>query len=440
MKKQIHKAAKFAINNTMIDENALFTVQEIQRHGHQAYIVGGAVRDLLLSKPPKDFDIATSATPEQVRRIFRNSMIIGRRFKLVHVNFRVVNQMRSEKYGRKITELQTIEVSTFRSNHAADTDTSEHGKVLFDNTYGNIAEDAERRDFTVNAMYYDPIKEEIIDYHGGVKDLKKRVLRIIGNPYIRYQEDPVRVLRALRLAVKSGLEIHKETYINFYKAKELLRNEPRGRLYEEMLKILASGYALDVIAELRELKLPKGIFPLLDNLIINPNEHKLAEQIVKKTDERIKNGEETSVSFVLAGLTWQMVYPIWQNELLNTISPYQAMNDALFKNKEVLFANGVTRNSYGQITEQCLFQVELDFPMPKRVGQVMSFPRFRQAMHIYNLRHELGEVDPAIYDWWQRFFVADNEIQKEALIAELKNIVPVRRKPRKRRVKKKIKS
>ena len=201
----------------------------LQENGHKAYVVGGAVRDIIVGQVPKDFDVATSATPEEVRALFRRSRIIGRRFKIVHV----------------MSGPETIEVSTFRAMQAAEsTETDEHGRVLRDNVFGSMAEDATRRDFTVNALYYDPSNETVIDYHHGVADLQQKTLRMIGDPRVRYREDPVRMLRAARLGAKLGLSIDPAARAPTPEMAELLRNVPPARLLEEVAPLLLSGPAV----------------------------------------------------------------------------------------------------------------------------------------------------------------------------------------------------
>src|SRR5919108_1615371 len=220
----------------------------LREAGFQAYVVGGAVRDLLLGIVPKDFDIATDARPEQVKPLFRRAIIIGRRFRLVHV----------------MMGAETVEVSTFR---AADPDTAEkdeHGRVLRDNVFGSQAEDARRRDFSVNALYFDPASEEVVDFHGGLADLKKRVLRVIGEPETRYREDPVRMLRAVRLAAKLGLTLDPQTREPIRSLAPLMERVPPARLFDEMLKLLLSGHASACLRQLREVGLHKGLLPLLD--------------------------------------------------------------------------------------------------------------------------------------------------------------------------------
>lgn len=441
MTKQIISAGTLGLNHSMMDQDALQVIKKLQQNGFSAYVVGGGVRDLLLGKTPKDYDLVTDAEPEKIRRLFgRNSMIIGRRFKIVHVYYERINKDRSERIGKPCRERHILEVSTFRSNTTPDHAVSEHGRILVDNNYGTIDQDAFRRDFTVNALYYDPIAEIIIDYHDGIQDIEKKVLRIIGNPYERYLEDPVRVLRAIRLSEKLGLRIDENTYINFRNVKHLLLNEPKGRLFEEMLKILMSGDTLSVIRELYELKLPRKIFPLFDKLFFVPNPDEFAVKVLERTDARLLNNEDVSLIFILAGMMWPPIYNSWQEELSANAHPRQSLMDAIAKNKDTIFASGISQNLYSSIREVWMLQVDFDLPSMARLDHVPTHGRFRQAWHLFNLRNEFKQIDPVLFEWWNRFMVADENLRTELLI-EMVDLAPPEykkkrksKKPRKRKV------
>src|SRR5690606_13312766 len=249
-KAKLISARVHRIDRKLISQGALKTIEGLQKAGFEAYIVGGAVRDLLLNHRPKDFDVATDATPEEVNRVFRRSRIIGRRFRLVHVMFGP----------------ETVEVSTFRGSHlsdSADADArmTENGRILRDNVFGNQEEDALRRDFTANALYYDPTTENIYDFHHGVADIKAGILRMIGDPVQRYREDPVRMLRAVRLSAKLGLRLDKATEEPIPKLADTLADVPPSRLFDEMLKLFLSGHAIDSANALRQHALHNGLLP-----------------------------------------------------------------------------------------------------------------------------------------------------------------------------------
>ena len=270
----------------------------LQAAGYQAYVVGGAVRDLLLDKIPKDFDVATDATPEEVKRVFRRSRIIGRRFRLVHVMF-----------GEEV-----VEVSTFRRMiEAEDAQTDEHGRLLRDNEFGDQEQDAARRDFTANALFYDPTTQEIYDYHGGYADTRDHLLRIIGDPLVRYREDPVRMLRAVRLSAKLGIKLDAATAAPIAKMKDLLDNVPQARLLDEVLKMLLSGHSLECIQQLRKMNLHHGLLPLLDVILEQPMGEKFIMLALRNTDERLSQDKTVSPAFLFAALLWHEVLAAWKS-------------------------------------------------------------------------------------------------------------------------------
>src|SRR5215831_18126080 len=243
-----YAVAEHGIKRESLSPAALNVAKRLNEAGYSAFVVGGAVRDLLFGIPPKDFDIATDATPEQVKPLFRRAFIIGRRFRLVHV----------------LSGPETVEVSTFRARQPGDEHADEHGRLLSDNVFGSQAEDAIRRDFTINALYFDPSTESVWDYVGGVADVKARRLRLIGDPVTRYREDPVRMLRAARLAAKLGLQIEKKTAAPIPQLAALIQNLPPSRLFDEMEKLLLSGHAVESLKSLRRHGLHHGVLPLLD--------------------------------------------------------------------------------------------------------------------------------------------------------------------------------
>ena len=290
-------AARFGVSNEGVSGGAMQVIERLQGKGYLAFIVGGAVRDLLLGFKPKDFDIATNATPEQIKPLFRRAFIIGRRFRLVHV----------------LAGAETIEVSTFRAaQDSNDSHADEHGRILSDNVFGSQGDDAARRDFTVNALYYDPVAEEIWDYLGSLKDIKARQLRLIGDPETRYREDPVRMLRAVRLSSKLGLAISTRSRTPIKRLAPLLSNVPPSRLFDEMLKLLLSGHAVATLSTLRREGLHHGLLPLLDMILEQPQGQKFIELALADTDERVREGKPVSPSFLFATLLWHDVNQAWE--------------------------------------------------------------------------------------------------------------------------------
>ncbi|MEN9946690.1 MAG: hypothetical protein RLZZ293_1076 [Pseudomonadota bacterium] len=436
MTKQIFQAAELGLNRSMLDTDAWQVIKKLQQVGYSAHVVGGGVRDLLLGRQPKDFDIVTNAEPEKVRRIFgHNSMIIGRRFKIVHVYFEHLNEERSLRLMKPCYERHIIEVSTYRSAKVAQQSISEFGRILVDNNYGSIDEDAFRRDFTVNALYYDPKAEIIIDYHDGINDIKQSLLRIIGNPYERYLEDPVRILRAIRLSEKLGLTIDEHTYINFQNAKQLLVNEPKGRLFEEMIKIFLSGNSTNIVRELKELNLPRRVFPLLDKLFFQTSNNDFAMKVLEKTDIRVSSGDDVSLSFILAGLMWCLLQDNWQTLIHQGLSPQQALTDAIANNRQFIFNSGITQNLYSAVRELWTLQLEFDRPSFGRLEHLLGHSRFRQAWHLFVLRGEFLQVDPKIFTWWNNFMACSEDADKTDLLVELADLgsFEIKNKRRRRR-------
>ncbi|HRP95172.1 MAG TPA: polynucleotide adenylyltransferase PcnB [Rhodocyclaceae bacterium] len=387
----------------------------LQDNGHAAFVVGGAVRDLLIGHPPKDYDVATSATPEEVRALFRRSRIIGRRFKIVHV-----------MNGR-----DTIEVSTFRAGQ--DTETDEHGRVLHDNVYGTQAEDATRRDFTVNALYYDPGTETIVDYHHGVADIRQKTLRMIGDPRARYREDPVRMLRAVRLGAKLGLSIDPAARTPIREMAVLLENVPAARLFDEMLKLLLSGHAVKCLQQLREQGLHHGLLPLLDVILEQPLGERFVWLSLENTDERVREDKPVSPGFLFATLLWHEVLAGWESRKGDGEPPQQAlfaaMDDVLESQARKL---AITRRIAGDIKEIWALQPRFERRSGKAPYRLIEQPRFRAGWDFLRLRAQSGEIDMDIVDWWHRFAHAGHD-ERELLLAHAPSSGAAPRKRRRRR-------
>lgn len=377
--------------------------ETLQGHGFKAYVVGGAVRDLLINAEPKDFDIATDATPEEVRRAFRRSRIIGRRFQIVHV---MIGQ-------------ETLEVTTFRGTLDEKTKTDEHGRVLHDNVFGSHAEDAARRDFTANALYYDPATEAVIDYHHGVGDLKQKTLRMIGEPRARYREDPVRMLRAVRLAAKLGLIIDPEAKKPIREMAVLLENVPAARLFDEMLKLLTSGHSVKCITQLRDEGLHHGLLPLLDVILDQPMGEKFIMLSLTNTDQRVRQGKGISPAFLFATLLWHEVLPHWEKLKAQGEAKipalYQAMDNVLEVQGEKL---AITRRIAGDIKDIWSLQPRFEQRAGKRPYAMLEQPRFRAGYDFLLLRAESGEIDRELADWWTRFQNVEGENRAEMLQPE----------------------
>jgi poly(A) polymerase len=387
-----------------ISYGALKVTDGLQAAGYQAYVVGGAVRDLLLERTPKDFDVATDATPEEVRRVFRRSRIIGRRFQLVHVMF-----------GEEV-----VEVSTFRSLiEAEDAQTDEHGRLLRDNQFGDQEQDAARRDFTANALFYDPATQEIHDYHGGYEDTRHGLLRMIGDPEVRYREDPVRMLRAVRLSAKLGMQIDKKTAAPIAKMKNLLDNVPQARLLDEVLKMLLSGHSMECIQHLRKMNLHHGLLPLLDVIWEQPLGEKFVMLALRNTDERLSQDKTVSPAFLFAALLWHEVLASWKFRVKQGARPVGAMHDAmdevLAKQKEKL---AIPHRHDAVMKEIWLMQQRFDQRAGQRPFRLLEQPRFRAGFDFLLLRCASGEVDDELGLWWDEFQDASDARRVEMLQAE----------------------
>ena len=375
----------------------------LREAGFSAYVVGGAVRDLLLGIPPQDFDIATDARPEQVKPLFRRALIIGRRFRLVHV----------------MIGSETVEVSTFRGADTETAEKDEHGRVLRDNVFGTQEEDARRRDFTVNALYYDPVSEEVVDFHGGLADLKKRTLRVIGDPATRYREDPVRMLRGVRLAAKLGLTLDAATREPIRDLAPLMERVPPARLFDEMLKLLLSGHASACLRQLRDVGLHKGLLPLLDVILEQPLGERFVTLALAQTDERVLADRPVSPAFLFAALLWHEVLAAWKARLGNGERALTALEHAMDEVLDTQCAKlAITRKLTATMREVWTMQPRFEQRSGSRAYRLLESPRFRMAYDFLALRAASGEVPADLEAWWRAFQSADAESRKAMLLPE----------------------
>jgi poly(A) polymerase len=428
------------IDPKLVDQRALDVVHSLKQAGFEAYIVGGAVRDLLLGLRPKDFDVATSATPEQVKNLFRRAFIIGRRFRIVHV-----------VYGRG-REHEVIEVSTFRAyldsadaeqisgnertskgelsgmKHAVDAS----GRVLRDNVWGPIEQDAARRDFSINAMYYDPVSQVVVDFHHGIRDAKKLTLRMIGDAATRYREDPVRIIRAVRFAAKLnalGFKFDPKTREPLVASADLLKEVPQSRLFDEMLKLLQTGHALASVEALKTHGLARGIYPLLD-LVVERAEDDFVKLALQDTDRRVGEGKPVAPSFLLACVLWADVRKGWERRLQprgnqRPPTPFAALQDAVDEAFDARIGDVSGRGKLGtDMREIWMMQPRFD----KRVGtgpfSLVEQPRFRAGFDFLRLRAQTGEVDEELAHWWETFSMADDDHRQDMVDAQRKASQP----------------
>jgi poly(A) polymerase len=421
-------ASEHGIDPALLDDRAVKVVTTLQDAGFEAYIVGGAVRDLLLGHRPKDFDVATNATPEQVKGLFRRAFIIGRRFRIVHV-----------VHGRG-REHEVIEVSTFRAyldpnaaeQVAGNEKTSQaelagkshvvdaSGRVLRDNVWGPQDEDAARRDFTVNALYYDPRRRIVVDYHHGIADAKARLLRMIGDPVTRYREDPVRIIRVVRFAAKLGFTIEPGTLAPMRACAELLANVPASRMFDEMIKLLQTGHALASLEELRKHGLHRGIFPILDAVLADAHRHDGREKFIHlalaDTDRRVGEGKPVAPSFMLAAMLWHEVLGRAERLRGRGEAPMPAMQQAIDAVFDARIGDISGRGKLAaDMREIWMMQPRFERRTPSAALSLVGQARFRAGFDFLRLRADAGEADAALAGWWERFSQASEAVREDLL-------------------------
>lgn len=420
------------ISRKEISENALKVLYRLNKAGYEAYLVGGGVRDLLLGRKPKDFDITTNATPEQMRKLFRNCRLVGRRFRLAHVMF-----------GPEI-----IEVATFRGHHltqSADDDApvaalqGQNGMLLRDNIFGSIEEDAQRRDFTINSLYYSVADFSVRDYTGGLSDLHDGIIRLIGDPETRYREDPVRMLRAVRFAAKMDMTIEGATAEPIPRLASLLHDIPAARLFEESLKLLQAGYGEPTYRLLCEYQLFQPMFPLISRNFTPDGDsfmERMITQVLKNTDRRIHSDMRVNPAFLFSAMLW---YPLLEQAqklaqeggLVYFDAFSLALNDILDEQCRSL---AIPKRLTTLMRDIWTLQLRLSRRQGKRAFKLMEHPKFRAAYDLLALR---GEVEnnaelKRLTQWWGEFQVAAPPRQKN-LLTTLGDDTPARsRRPRRR--------
>ena len=404
--------AQHGIGREAISQGSRKVCEVLHAQGHQAYVVGGAVRDLLLGLRPKDFDVATDAYPEEVHKLFRRSRLIGKRFKLVHVMF-----------GE-----ETVEVSTFRARTPAETD--EHGRVLRDNIYGTREDDSIRRDFTINALYYDPASETLLDYHNGLRDLQRKSVRIIGDARARYREDPLRMLRAVRFAAKAGFSIDERTRKPIRELAHLVGNVPPSRVYEEMQKLLLSGQAATGLRELRSEGLHHGLLPLLDVIFEQPMGERFVTLALEQTDSRVRSGKSVSPAFLFAALLWHEVLAAWKKAEQRGLKPIPALFEAMDTVLDIQTDKlAVPRRLTAVMKEIWALQPRFEQRSGRRPFGLLAHERFRAGFDFLVLRSGSGEAPEELAQWWEKF-QHSGEAERQAMLMAPQ---PGERKGRRRR-------
>lgn len=399
--------AEHRISRNDINPHALKVLYRFHNEGYSAFLVGGCVRDLLLGRHPKDFDIATDASPEEGRRLFKNSRIIGRRFRLLHVVF-----------GQ-----ETIEVATFRKHHenaaAHEAQTSHQGMLLRDNVYGSIEDDAWRRDFSINALYYNIADFTLIDYTGGMQDLETLTLRIIGDPDARFHEDPVRLLRAVRFMGKLQLGVSPETEASMLKLSHLLESVSSARLFQEVLKLFQEGATFATVSLLQKYSLFEQLFPQTAALLTKENNKKLLELALQSTDARAQEDKSISPAFLFAVFLWHPVVAEtlrYEEEGLPPAIAIEKAIQAVLREQTKKLA--VPRRMLMTVREICLLQYRFVNRTGKKAFRLLTHPRFRASYDLLILRHQAGEAIQELSLWWQQFYIS-NETEQQYMVKML---------------------
>lgn len=422
MEPVIYSRSEHNISRSQISSNALKVLYRLKNEGYDAYLVGGCVRDLLLGREPKDFDVATNASPEQVKQAFRNCRLIGRRFRLAHVFF-----------GREI-----IEVATFRgaSEQVQDLQkVDQDGRLLRDNVYGTIDEDVIRRDFTVNALYYNIKDFSIVDYVGGMDDHRAGMMRLIGDPETRYREDPVRMIRLVRFAVKLGFSINPECEKPIFQLADLLANIPAARLQDEALKLFLSGYAVETFEMLRHYGLFAHLYPVAETSLSSEEQgfpKLFIARALENTDKRIAEGKSIAPFFLISTFLWDAV----KNQA--NINQAEGMPEsvALQQAASQIISQQVKSTAFPKHIGVAMRDVwHLQSRFSNRSGtrayRLLGHPKFRAAYDFMLLRAETGGAEPELATWWADFQVA-SEVEQKKLLASLTKTAPRKRRRRRK--------
>tara|TARA_B100000401_G_scaffold145460_1_gene96617 strand:+ start:1665 stop:2891 length:1227 start_codon:yes stop_codon:yes gene_type:complete len=386
---EIFSTNKFNFETNSLSKNALSVISRLHKKKFKAYIVGGGIRDLIEGIIPKDFDIVTDCEPKQIRKLFKNSRIIGRRFKLVHITF----------------PNEVIEVTTFRSGEDPQSDSiqiNDKGRIIRDNKWGTQEEDALRRDLTINSIYYDPFSEEIIDYTGGIKDLENKKIKLIGDAEKRIVEDPVRILRVIRFSAKLNFEIDLEIKNAITKHKNQLLEMSSARIYEEIIKMFLTGHAQKTYQLLQEYDLFDLLFPHIENSKEDFNE--FYENAFKNTDQRIEENKKLNTGFLFATLLWPKIYlKSGISERIKYKSFYRNIASVLQKQQNI---TAIPRRYSSFIRDIWMNQIRFKKMSKKSINFANSM-RFRASYDFLLLRNSLEKNLETVINWWTDFKAAN---------------------------------
>ncbi len=388
-----------------ISLGALKVIRRLTESGYQAYVVGGCVRDILLGKSPKDFDVATDAHPDEVHGLFRNSRLIGRRFRIVHV-----------RYGSEI-----VEVATFRAPHnevETEKNFSEGGMILSDNIYGTFVEDVQRRDFTMNALYYQPETDTLVDSFDGLTDIENQRIRLIGEPEDRFREDPVRMLRAIRFKAKLGFNIDPLVEASMRRLGFLLQDIPPARLFEEVLKLFMNGHGEASFEQLLTYELYGWLFPSSRRALEDKGAQELVQLALRSTDLRIREGKPVTPAFVLAALLWhpysQRLNDLLAEGMTSIVAGHEAGAQVIAEQQ--LFTS-IPRRFSGPMRDIWSLQFRLPMQHGKKAETTLRHKRFRAAYDFLLLREESGEIEAGLGEWWTNYQESDPEARARMAVS-----------------------
>ncbi|NOY17070.1 MAG: polynucleotide adenylyltransferase PcnB [Gammaproteobacteria bacterium] len=406
-----YSGKSLGLNKSLISRHAMTVLKVLRQKGYDSYLVGGCVRDMLLGLEPKDFDVATNARPEQVRHAFRNGRIIGRRFKIVHVRF-----------GREVIEVTTYRGAPAKTHQDERTHrVGEEGRLLADNIYGNLDEDAMRRDLTVNALYYDPATDELLDYHDGLADIKQGLLRVIGDPVERYREDPVRMLRVVRFASKLGFEIESSASEAMDQHASLLTNVPAARLFDEVLKLFHSGSAITTFEKLRRYGLFEYLFPATDHILDKEEAgypRTFLPLALMNTDKRIRQGKPVIPSFLYAVLLWEPLRQFKEAAMRQGLSEYDSIQQAADQTiVEEISTVAIPRRFTAQMREIWVMQYFFDQRRSRQVYRLLENRKFRAGYDFMLLRASVGQAGQDEAEWWTQIQEVDEDERRKMLMS-----------------------
>lgn len=400
--------SRFHFSHEAISHTAFHVAKVLQNKGFKAFIVGGAVRDLILSEKPKDFDIVTDALPEQVKRLFKRAQKIGRRFPIVHVYF----------------EKELVEVSTFRQDSTESTIFNEQGRIIRDNAYGTIDMDAARRDFTCNALYLDPIAGTVHCYHHALNHLKDKKLVLIGDPEVRFKEDPIRILRGIRISSKLNLSIDEQLMQAMKKHAYLINNEPMSRRFDELVKIIYSKHAYTCFTVLIDTELLSFVHPITQILLTySPHTWILINRMLQQTDARLQRNQHISLGFVVAIFLWPIAKTLWQQYIKEGLSPAHAMQQCLTDIHRHPVCQNIRQKIITAVNEIWRLQNRLQYVKTKKqIDKITAHPYFRAAYDFFLLRAESEDVEQSLAYCWQQLIEKNDFAPLLTTLSSTKNV------------------